>query len=341
MRGQFGAAGAASFVALALGAPPALAAYPGENGKIAFLRSPSDEVLSRIPRDTDLRMRTPPADLYSMNPDGSGRRRLLRRVAEAAFSPDGERLVIVRPSGRETAITLSDADGRARRVLTRGGQLFSAQFSPDGRRVVYVRVDSGRRSLERLYGPIDSAGELRRRLRRMRYGLYTIGVDGTGRRRIASFRGSIVGGASPSPAAGTVAVVTTTSRVSRIVSVGADGDVSPIQAFGLNDGAVLGGVDFSPDGTRLAFKLVSDRPGIHLVAAAGGTSRRVAGTRILDFNPLWSPDGRAIAFTRVVRRGGRSIYSHIYSVSSAGGKPTRLTGQRFRDIPVSWQPLGR
>jgi hypothetical protein len=66
-----------------------------------------------------------------------------------------------------------EADGSGRRVLARRGEILWAELSPDGRRVVFARRHLGRR-----------------------YGLYTVGVDRRGARRIAFFRAILRAGVS-------------------------------------------------------------------------------------------------------------------------------------------------
>ncbi|MDP9145272.1 MAG: hypothetical protein M3N43_11345 [Actinomycetota bacterium] len=73
-------------------------------------------------------------------------------------------------------------------------------------------------------------------------------------------------------------------------------------------------VSWSADGSRIVFEIASDRqrgPGRQsdfAVMNSDGTGlRRLTRTRALETNPVWSPDGRRIAFTsdRHVKRGNR------------------------------------
>jgi Tol biopolymer transport system component len=199
----FGRGAALGLVAIVAGASPALAAFPGENGKLAFLRVPPTAY-----ENAGSASEVAVGDLYVMEPDGRRQRRVLRGVADASFSADGRRLALVTESARGSAVTVADADGRARRVLTRRGDLLWAELSPDGRRIVFARRSGDR------------------------YGLHAVGVDGSGGRRIALLRATLRGGVGWSPEGERVVVATTTERALRVISVALDGrGVSRIRTF--------------------------------------------------------------------------------------------------------------
>lgn len=85
-----------------------------------------------------------------------------------------------------------------------------------------------------------------------------------------------------------------------------------------------------------------------LAAGAGASAedrRPITETDLLDFvwaaDPQISPDGRAVAFVRVVADRARDTYdSSIWMVPAAGGAPRPLTTGR-RDTAPRWSPDGR
>lgn len=117
----------------------------------------------------------------------------------------------------------------------------------------------------------------------------------------------------------------------------------------------LGGLSWSPDGSELAF--VGAVPGsedsaIYLVGAEGGVPRMVPGTRD-GGNPLFSPDGSKLAFSRSRIHAGldpkhpippRSYFStSTWVVPVGGGKPRQLTpwANGLYASPSSFSPDGR
>jgi hypothetical protein len=86
------------------------------------------------------------ANVWAMNPDGSGQRQLtaeLAPVLDYAVAPNGDSLVVA--DGYR--LVFQRADGSDRRVLTSADVIeFDPSYSPDGRRVAFGRADgeSGR-----------------------------------------------------------------------------------------------------------------------------------------------------------------------------------------------------
>lgn len=314
--------GAATILALgALGAA-AIATRGSANGVVAFVRTPS----------AASGLNAPPGDLWIMEADGSAERRLVRGVANAAFSADGRRILLTRGRAGTRVLAVADADGGALRALTRPGAYVAADFSQDS--VVFSRLDSGPRSLQRFL-----ARPGRRTRARLRYGLYTMGLDGGAARRLATIRGRYVTDLSAS-ADGTVAVVGLGNGASSILAVpAAGGRVTRVGSFSYRRHGTLVGLDHAPRGDRLALAFSAPRAGIHTISADGGAPRRVFGTDEVVVSPVWAPDGTTIAFTLLTASGAEEPSAHTYTVEATGGRATRLGSSRAVTDVVSWQPL--
>lgn len=122
---------------------------------------------------------------------------------------------------------------------------------------------------------------------------------------------------------------------------------------------------FSPDGGRVAFlSTCGGLPQVYVVATKGGKARRLtAAPQGVGGGPVWSPDGRWLAFTagppgakrdpagayRVTRHIHRfddmgnldDAVQDIYIVPAAGGPARRLTGDGGHCANPAWSPDGR
>jgi Tol biopolymer transport system component len=114
-------------------------------------------------------------------------------------------------------------------------------------------------------------------------------------------------------------------------------------------------VRWSPDGSRIAFRLLLDVPGIYVMNRDGAGL-----TRLTDLPEpgwqrdwgqptrdgfTWSPDGTRIAFTSPVGTDGPggSKSSSLYVVDTSDGRLTKLTGPNATGgafPPIAWSPDG-
>lgn len=89
----------------------------------------------------------------------------------------------------------------------------------------------------------------------------------------------------------------------------------------------------SPDGSKIAFSYQGD---IWVVAADGGRALRLTLHEAYDHRPVWSPDGKWIAFS-----SDRFGNDDVYVMSSEGGEPTRLTFLSLPDLVTDWSNDGK
>jgi len=91
--------------------------------------------------------------------------------------------------------------------------------------------------------------------------------------------------------------------------------------------------DISPDGKQVAFSYLGD---IWIVETIGGVARPVTMHEAHDIAPVFSPDGRQLAFT-----SNRHGSYDVFAVPVQGGKPKRLTFDSASDLVNSWSPDGK
>lgn len=84
----------------------------------------------------------------------------------------------------------------------------------------------------------------------------------------------------------------------------------------------------SPDGKNIAFTAYGD---IYTVPVNGGKARQLTANTAYDYAPVWSPDGRHIAFASA-REGSLDVYV----TTPEGGTPKRLTTHSGKEVPVAF-----
>jgi serine/threonine protein kinase len=100
------------------------------------------------------------------------------------------------------------------------------------------------------------------------------------------------------------------------------------------------GVEFSPDGGRVAFATDRSGTGSELwIAKKEGSNlvRLATGMGGMMGAPRWSPDGRWIAFNAQ----GEDGRWDIYRIDSTGGQPRRLTPESSDEVLPSWSRDGK
>lgn len=250
--------------------PPARAAFPGANGKIAFV---SD-------RDGN-------SDIYVMNADGGAEAPVTPDAPPVGFgtiegspawSPDGSRIAFVsdRVYGYEVFTMRADGSGLA---IT--GVQFAdyPSWSPDGSRIVLSS-----RYLEQTVGSSD---------------LFIIDVRTGTQTRIKTSEDEVQPAWSPDGS-----LIAFASGGEIYVSDEHGGGRTNLT----NDPAADWNPDWSPDGSKIAF--VSDRDGdfnVYVMDRDGRNVIKLTQDTSFDGDPSWSPDGSRIAFTSE-RDGNPEVY---------------------------------
>ena len=89
----------------------------------------------------------------------------------------------------------------------------------------------------------------------------------------------------------------------------------------------------SPNGDKIAFCYKGD---IYVVNANGGKAQQLTTTTAYETSPIWSPDGKHLAFAT-----DRNGNFDVYLVSAEGGVPQRITTNSASEMPLAFSPDGK
>ncbi|HEV8630465.1 MAG TPA: protein kinase [Thermoanaerobaculia bacterium] len=231
--------------------------------------------------------------------------------------PDDEHVVYLALSGERERLTLqaaSLADGRARRLLAADsaavyappGMLFFAR----GATLLAQRFDADRLALAGEPQPVAE-------------GIWR-DPDLDGLRAFSAAAG------------GTVAYRKGGSELSRLFWFDREGH----EMGTLGDPGIGSVIALSPDGRRLVRSVTepsSTVGGLWLLDLAAGGASRLTFNRWNDIFPVWSPDGRHIAFAS--DRNGR--YNLFEKAADGSGGETLLLDSPLWDFPEDWSRDGR
>ena len=309
---------------LAAGVSPALAAFPGDNGKIAFdsdRGSASDEDIN----------------IWTMNPNGSDPVNLTvgspAEDARANWSADGRKIAFM--SDRETPgnptppgfsegpdfeIFVMNADGSNQRQVTFNDlDDEDPAWSPNGKRIAVVRD----------FNPIR--GEVDR-------DILTIKADGSAERNLTNSPGVPDHQPTWSPNGREIAF-------SHSPDADSANDIYKMSPDGSNVQQLTGDAldnefpNWSPDGRRITFNSNRDDPlgenyEVYTMRAGGGHVTRLTFNPAGDGLPSWSPDGRRIAFA-----SDRDGSADIHTMRADGQDQVNRTNNDAFDFAPDWQPI--
>jgi len=294
------AAAAAISVTLLPGA--ANAAFPGQNGRIAFESGRTDE-----------------SDIYSAKPDGSDLRRLTAGATAVDMHPrwsaDGSRIVWTRAASFDSPgnIWVMDADGSNKAQLTSGpGNEADAAWSPNGEQIVYWRSTQSKAA-----------------------DLWIMDADGSNKHQLTF---SPAADLAPSwSSTNVIAFTSLRSGNGDVYTINPNG--SGLHQATHQDLPDMY-PDWSPNGSLIAFftegEGLTNKREVWKVRADGTHLKRLTNNNVDDSYPSWSPSGGRITLQRDVREGDLDFYD-VWTMKADGTDFHRVTHDAFTDGVPNWQ----
>ncbi len=274
----------------------------------------------------------------------------LKRVGSPTISPDGHWVAYtVRETNwdadrYDTQLYLANVDTGAIRQITHAARSSTAPaWSPDGKQLAFASDRTDKRQIY-LLDPTGGEAEA-----------ITSGDESPG-----AFRWSPDGrtiaytSTDPAPDAlkarekefGQFDVIGEQHRMTHLHLL----DVATHKTSQLTKGAfTVGGFDWSPDGTKIAFdhRINSDNANggtadISIVTVGDGVVRALVTQAGPDTNPVWSPDGTQIAFETALANPAYFYSNTVIATIPASGGAIRPLSKAFDEDPsiVDWRAEG-
>jgi Tol biopolymer transport system component len=255
-------------------------------------------------------------DIYVMNADGTGRKRLTsgsETDSDPDWSPDGKKIAFARQESNGIHIYVMNADGSGLTRITRGDEPddLDVAWSRDGSKLLFHRET--RR---------DSDGSL-----------WVSKADGSDARNLTPRLGESAGRADWSPDDKTILFRASVGDRWQLYTIRPDGTALTELSAGSGDQDAPA---WAPDGIRIAFAGTQLGAGVYLTTAAGQVVplARPPGNTVGDvIAPTWSPDG-----TKIAIGGTWDTPFDIFLINADGSGIVQLTHDGKAGVP-DWQPV--
>ncbi|MEK6546111.1 MAG: hypothetical protein AABZ28_06240 [Nitrospinota bacterium] len=226
------------------------------------------------------------------------------------YSPDGKEIAFIRQSSivnRQYDIWIMKSDGSGARQVTEGIPVHSyPAWNPDGKEIVFVSEGDGQSP--EIWGYNISENGLKK----------ITGIGDASSSRLSPLTKGVVDTSNP-------------------LAIGAGG-IYPFSKF-------LYRISYSPRGDRITFELdMKESVGIWTINKDGNALTRVMAEDSLYWTPVFSPDGRKIAYSKKAGKQFAPIYwtdYNIWIVDIETGEEMMINGEEQIDWFPSWSPDGK
>lgn len=102
-------------------------------------------------------------------------------------------------------------------------------------------------------------------------------------------------------------------------------------------GGYCGGVDYSPDGKKIAFHRVADGTAeLWTMDSDGGDQKQITASFVDEYSPAWSPDGKWIAYTAGTGNDGQGTFD-LWLMRSDGSDQRLITSAANTQMSPRWR----
>ncbi len=288
--------------------------------------SPDGKLVAFTVQTVDLAQNTKPQQIWIAPTRGGAPQQITHDGTmnfRARWAPDSKRLAFISDRSGSEQVWLMDQDGaNARQVTNLSTEADGVLFAPNGKRVVFssnVFPDCADDACNARLLDREKNGKVKARV----YGslLYRHWTDWQSPRRSHLFSMDVAGGKAVDLTPGTR-------------------DVPPFSLGGPEDYAI------SPDSTELCFTMNTDpvlatstNTDLFAVPLTGGEARRITSNPAADDGPLYSPDGKYLAYRAQTRPGYESDRFQLMLLERATGHLVSLTESLDRSVDsFAWSP---
>jgi dipeptidyl aminopeptidase/acylaminoacyl peptidase len=241
------------------------------------------------------------------------------------WSPDGKTLAFISARGGNSQVYLLPMEGGEAREFTHlstGADI--VKFSPDGKSIAFtssVYPDCKDDACNKSRDEEKEKSKVKAHVYdQLLYRHWTHWFEG---KRAHLFIVAVDGNSAP-----------------RDLTPGANYDVPPDERGGPED------INFSPDGAEICFTAITDKVeatstngDLFLVPVSGGESKRITTNPGFDGAPIYSPDGRYIAYHAQLTPGYESDRWRLMLYDRQSGKSQSLTDNFDRSVAeLAWTP---